>query len=285
MLRDKLMPAVKKGGRWLLLWLTMTTALSGRHLAAQTPPRDLTKLSLEQLMEVTIESVSKFEQKIAEAPASVSIITSDDIKKYGYRNLADILRSIRGLFLRYDRNYHYLGLRGFSRPGDYNSRFLLLVDGHRMNDNIYDQAAIGNDFVLDIDLIDRVEVIRGPSSSLYGTNAFLGTINVRTKKAQDLDGIEVSREGGTFSSYKGRLTYGNKFKNGLEVVLSGSRYGSQGDQRLFYKEFDSPTANDGIAKDADDENYGSFFGSLSFYDFNLQGGYIARKKEIPTAAF
>ena len=75
-----------------------------------------------------------------EAPASVSIVNKDEIKKYGYRNLADILRSVRGFFVTNDRNYQYLGVRGFNRPGDYNTRFLLLVDGHRLNDGLYDSS-------------------------------------------------------------------------------------------------------------------------------------------------
>src|SRR5512133_2214967 len=95
--------------------------------------KDLTDLDLKELMEievVTVYGASKFEQKITEAPSSVSIVTSSDIKRHGYRTLADIMQSIRGFYTTYDRNYHYLGMRGFSRPGDYNSRFLLLVDGH-----------------------------------------------------------------------------------------------------------------------------------------------------------
>ena len=87
-------------------------------------------------------------------------------KRYGYRTLADILRSVRGFYVTNDRNYSYLGVRGFSRPGDYNARILLLVDGHRLNDNIFGAALIGTEFPLDVDLIERVEIIRGPSSSL-----------------------------------------------------------------------------------------------------------------------
>ena len=148
--------------------------------------RDLTDLKLEDLMEIEVDTVygaSKFEQKVTEAPAAVNIVTSSDIKRYGYRTLADIIRSIRGFYTTYDRDYYYLGMRGFSRPGDYNTRFLLLVDGHRINDNIYNTAFIGTEFPIDVDLIDRVEVIRGPSSSIYGTNAFMGVINVMTKKS------------------------------------------------------------------------------------------------------
>ncbi len=242
-------------------------------------------MPIEDLMNITIESVSKFEQKIIESPASVSIVTSDEIKKYGYRNLADILQSLRGLFVRYDRNYQYLGIRGFARPGDLNTRFLLLVDGHRVNDNIYDTAAIGNEFNLDIDLIDRVEVIRGPSSSLYGTNAFLGIINVKTTVGRNLNGLEVSGEAGSFDAYKGRITYGNKFNNGLEMLLSGTLFSSEGNPKLFFKEFASPSTNYGIAQNCDDERYGSIFGKLSFDDFTLEGAYASRKKEIPTASY
>lgn len=268
-----------------LLLIFMGILVLPKNVWSQGSPADLAKLSLEDLMQVTIESVSKFEQKVVEAPASVTIITSDDIKKYGYRTFAEILRSVRGLYVGYDRNYSYIGLRGFSRPGDYNTRVLMLVDGHRMNDNIYDYAAIGGDFILDVDLIDRVEVIRGPASSLYGTNAFLGTINVKTKTGRGLGGFEASAEGGRFYSGKGRVSYGNKFENGVELLVSASGYDSQGDQRLFFKEFNSPATNFGIAKDADEEDYASVFTSLLYQGVTITSGYVNRVKSIPTASF
>ena len=108
-------------------------------------PTDLFDERIEDLMNIDIDSVytaSKFKQKVTEAPASVTIITAEDIRKYGYRTLADILRNVRGFYVTYDRNYSYLGVRGFGRPADYNSRVALLVDGHRVNDNVYDQAPL-----------------------------------------------------------------------------------------------------------------------------------------------
>ena len=149
-------------------------------------------------------------------------------------------RASNGFFVTYDRNYQYLGVRGFNRPGDYDTRILLLVDGHRLNDNVYESAAIGTESPIDVDLIDRVEIIRGPSSSLYGTNAFFGVINVITKRGRDLKGLEFSTEIGGYDSYKGRISYGNKFHNGVEMLFSGSFYDSAGRGRLFYKEFDRP---------------------------------------------
>lgn len=233
----------------------------------------------------SVYGASKYEQKVTEAPSSVTIITADEIRKYGYRTLADILRSVTGFFVTYDRNYSYVGIRGFNRPGDYNSRVLLLVDGHRLNDNNYDQAGLGTEALVDVDLIDRVEIIRGPSSSLYGTNAFFGVINILMKRGRDIKGVEVSSEVGSYDSYKGRVTYGNRFQNGLEILLSGSFYDSQGHPRLFFKEFKDPTTNNGIVKNGDDDQFPNFFAKLSFRDFALEGNFLSREKGIPTAAF
>ena len=152
----------------LALGLTPNTSTS-----AEKEKLDLSNLSLEQLMEIPVDTVfgaSKFLQKVTEAPASITIVTSEDIRSYGYRTLAEILQSVRGFYVSYDRNYSYLGVRGLGRPGDYNTRILLLIDGHRINENIYNMAPIGTEFPLDVDLIERVEIIRGPSSSIYGAN-------------------------------------------------------------------------------------------------------------------
>lgn len=248
----------------------------------------LTELSVEELMNVEVAKVygaSKFEQKVTEAPSSVSIVTADEIKRYGYRTLADILRSLRGTYLTYDRNYNYVGIRGFNRPGDLNTRVLLLVDGHRINDNIFEQAPIGTDFSIDIDLIDRVEFIRGPSSSLYGTNAFFGVVNVITRQADDLEGPEISGAVGSFETYNGRLSYGRQFGNGIGMIVSGSGLYSDGQDRLFFKEFNTPATNNGIAEHADDDRNYQFFTKLSFRDFTLTGARASRRKGIPTASY
>ena len=252
------------------------------------PGAILKKFSLEQLMEIEVTTVygaSKFEQKITEAPSSVTVVTSEEIKKYGYRTLAEILGSIRGVFTTNDRNYSYLGVRGFGRPSDYNSRILLLIDGHRVNDNIYDSSSLGTDSILDVDLIDRLEFIRGPGSSLYGSNAFLAVIQIFTKKGRDQKGVEASGEAGSLDTYKGRLSYGNRFKNDLEVMLSGSYYDSKGNSRLFFKEFDSPATNNGVAENCDNDRSYNFFATLSKKDWTLQGAVNDRKKTIPTGSF
>ena len=232
-----------------------------------------------------VSGASKYDQTVTAAPSSVSVITAEEIKNYGYRNLAEILNSVRGFYVTYDRQYRFLGVRGFGLPGDYNSRILVLIDGHRLNDNIYDSALIDTAFPIDIDLIDHIEVIRGPSSSIYGSNAFFAIINIFTRTGRSLAGTEISGEAGTFSSYKSRLSYGNKFPNGLEMLLSASYLSSDGDDRLFFREFNSPETNNGIAKDLDDDEFKSFFSTLRYRDFTLQGVVHTREKAIPTAAW
>jgi outer membrane receptor for ferrienterochelin and colicins len=255
---------------------------------AQKPAADLMDMSLEDLMKVEIDSVygaSKYKQKVSAAPASITIITAEEIKRYGYRTLADILRDVPGFYATYDRSYSYLGVRGFGRPGDYNTRILLMVDGHRINDNVDDQAFIGEDFPINVNLIDRVEVIRGPNSSLYVASALLGIVNIVTKPERNLQGITVSEEMGTYGTYKSNASYGRQFKNGLRMLLSSTYHNSHGHRSLYFPEFDSPGTNNGIARNVDHERADQVFANLSWGNFTLEGVYGSRIKQIPTASF
>src|SRR5581483_7344641 len=157
----------------------------------------------------------------------------------------DILRSLQGFNVSYDRDHSYVGVRGVSL-GDFNSRILLLVDGHRMNNNLNDGAFIGTEFLVDVDLIDRVEVIRGPGSVLYGNNAFFGVINVITRKGKDVDHAEVGASYGSFNEWSGRVTLGNIFTNGVQILLSGTMDNSDGAANLYYPQYNTPTQNHGI---------------------------------------
>lgn len=241
-------------------------------------------MSLEELARVKVYSASRHLENANQAPGSVSIVTAEEIKHYGWRTLAEILRSLPGFYTSYDRDYTYLGVRGFSRPGDYNSRMLLLIDGHRLNDNVYDSAMLGTEFPLDLDLIDHIEVIRGPSSSLYGTNAFFGVINVITKRPDVGTSVEASAQDSSFLSRDGRLT--GTFKNDrVSALVSGSMYRSAGADQLFYPEYDSPETNNGIAQDMDGDNFGHAFADVEIGGLRLQGLYGSRTKMIPTAAY
>jgi outer membrane receptor protein involved in Fe transport len=280
-------------------WLIVAIAVSFRALPTLADSREpdaeaLGALSLEQLMQMRVETVygaSKYEQKVTRAPASVTILTAEDIGRFGYRTLAEALRSIRGLYVSDDRNYSYLGTRGFLRPGDYNSRILLLVDGHRVNDNVYDAAFFGRGVLVSVDMIERIEFVRGPSSSIYGSSAFFGIVNVVLKHAKDIDGAAVSAAGGNLGAREATFLLGSTATNGVESTLGASWFESRGQRTLYFPEFDPAISsskratNRGIANDRDDERAVGVTGSVGRGSLRLSGGFYNRRKEVPTASF
>lgn len=278
---------------WILslLWglcLPAAEPKSAGAPGAEAPAPDFTKLSLEDLGAIEIPTVvgaSKHEQKVTDAPSSVSLITRDEIQKFGYRNLSDVLRAVRDFYVTYDRTYSYVGVRGFNRPGDFGGRTLVLIDGHRTNEPLFDSAFTSTDFLLDLDLIDRVEVVRGPGSVLYGNNAFFGIINIVTRKGAALNGVEVSTAAGSFDTYSGRVSYGKVFKNDLELLVSGSWYDSHGMRRLYVPDFNTPDQNNGIAQDNDKDKAQRFFTSLRYHNISLEGGFVSRQKDSPLAPY
>jgi len=239
----------------------------------------------------TVVGASRFEQQSVKAPASVSVVTRDQIKKYGYRTLAEILRSLRSFMFTNDRVLTLLGVRGSNSLANLNTQFLVLIDGHRINDNLYDYGFIDMSFPLDIDLIERVEVVRGPVSCLYGSNAFLAVVNVITRKprsvgkAEDraLGGGEVSGATGTFNTYKGRFTYANQIADEIGVMLSGTYAETRGD-RYYYGEFDHPSTNYGHSThDYEQDEY--LYAKVLYRQFTLSALYSKRDKHDPMATF
>jgi outer membrane receptor protein involved in Fe transport len=252
--------------------------------AAEAVNDQLFSLPIEQLMQFEVEGASKYAQKISDAPAVVSIVTAEDIRSFGYQTLADILNSIRGLYVSSDRNYSYLGVRGFSTPGDYGTRVLMLVDGVRYNDAIYGQTPIGTDFSIDIDLIERVEFIAGPTSSVYGSNAVFGVINVITKSGADFRGGNLAASAGSYGTGKIRASMGEVTDSGASWLISATRYNQSGDD-LYFPEFDTPAQNHGVADNLDYDRSTTLFAKYKQQDFTVTATHGERTKGIPTASF
>ncbi len=279
-------------------WLPAATLAMGLAFAARgTDPlsaspadtstvRDLKSLSVEDLMKIqvaTVYTASKHAQKATEAPASVSVVTGDDIRKFGHRTLADALRGVRGLYVSYDRSYSSLGVRGFNRPGDYGSRILILIDGHRATEPIYNQALVGSEFPLDLDLVDRIEIVRGPGHTLYGDNAVLAVINVIPRKGAQIRGFEASPTVASFDTYSGRLTYGTRTAKGVDLLFSGTFQDADGQDPLHYPEYAG--VNQGLARDLDGQTVRQAWLSASYRDFTLAGFASERSKAVPTAEY
>ena len=245
---------------------------------------DPTLLSLEQLLDLDVQSASKFTQKASEAPSSVTVVSAAEIRRLGYRKLADILNSIRGLYVTSDRNYSYLGTQGIGPLGNYNTGVVVMVDGILLNDPIYSQGSIGLEFPVDVDLIERVEYIPGPGSAIYGSNAFFGVVNVITRNGKGVGGLEVSTEAGSWGTYKGRATWGQRYSNDLDVLLSVAGYSSRGRDQ-YYSEFASPGVSDGIARGLDYERAPDAFAKISWSGFTFEAAHRTRTKGIPTASY
>jgi outer membrane receptor protein involved in Fe transport len=270
-----------------LLAALVATALSAPPRAAEPAAAsvgDLTDLNLEQLMNLDVETASRFPQKRSEAPSAVSVISSADIKAYGYRTLADVLSSIRGLYVRTDTLYSYVGVLGFGRPGDLNSRVLLLIDGYRVNDSVFNVAPIGSEFLLDVDLIDRVEFVPGPGSAVYGSNAFFGVINVITKPARALEGAQASIQAGSFGTTKVRATYGHRYDNGADLVLSATGFHSDGADLQFNGPA-TPAAAQGNASGINYDEYKSAFARYAIDGLRVEAAYSTRKSGAAAASY
>jgi iron complex outermembrane receptor protein len=270
----------RAGTSLLLVMLTV----SSRLWAQSTLP----DLSLEDLMKLDSGQVfgaSERLQPATEAPAAVSFITAEEIRRYGYRSLADILRAIRGLYVSDDRNFSLLGVQGFAKPGDYNSRILLTVNGHRVNDNVFGQAEIGPEFGLDPAMFERVEIIRGPASSLYGGSAFFAVVNVITRSGTSLAGGSLTVQGGSLGTELIRASGGQRLANGLDIAVSGTYQHSDGVRRLYFPAYDFPATNNGIAEGLDGEGAGQLYGHVSIKGLTMTTAYGTRHRDVPTASF
>ncbi len=266
----------------------LALALLSPGLALAQPAPALSQRSLDELMTIPVDTVSsaaKREQLVTEAPSSVTIVTAAEIATYGWRTLADALRATRGFYVTYDRNYTYLGVRGFGRPTDYNNRILLLVDGHRLNDNVYDSMGIGSDFPIDMALVERIEIIRGPGSALYGTNAFFAVVNVMTRRGDGMTGVEGALESASLGTWRARGSYGASNGSGRDLLLSVTHMTSAGATLLRFPEYDDPESGPGISRGADGDRATSVFASARVRGLSFESAHLDRTKHLPTGAW
>ena len=241
--------------------------------------------TLEMLREVDdVVAASRRPQPIREAPSAVTVVTADEIRAFGYRTLAEVLAHCRGFVTTYDRNYAYIGSRGFSRTGDYNSRVQVLIDGHRLNDNIYGAVLAEQGLPLDLSLVSRIEVIRGPGSALYGSNAVFAAINVVTLQAAQSEGLSAAAIGGSYGTGQVSVSYGSPASNPFQMLASGTFFGAQG-QDLYFKEFDTGGPGAGIADGADAERSQRAFYRVRRGHVSVEALWAERSKEVPTASF
>lgn len=215
--------------------LAVLCVLHGNLALAETA--DLTELSFESLSTLQVSTASRFLQSVREAPSAVQVIRREDIRRHGWQTLTEALSSLPGFYPLNDGAYDFPGTRGFLIPGDYNTRFLLLVDGQRINDNIYQQALLGEDFPIDLMLVERIEYVPGPGSSIYGGNAIFGVVNVILRKSAELPPLEITAATGSQDYRRLSLTGVHHLPSGA-ALLASATVGRRGPRDLA---LDDPT--------------------------------------------
>jgi iron complex outermembrane receptor protein len=279
---DPWLPAAcqRRGRRALALGLVLAASVSAPQRAAAD---DLTSMSLEQLLDVTIIGASKYEQRQADVAAAVSVITRQEIKAYGWRTIDEALASLPGVHTTYDRQYKYLGVRGFSLPGDFSTRVLVMLDGNRVNNPGYDGGPVGQEFPVGIDLIERVEFIPGPGGAVYGQNAMFAVINVITRRGADLDGTELSASYGHPQARRERTaSWGKVLDSGIDILLSASAMRSRGENH----ELDFGAAGlAGVASGLDGESDSKLLARVSSGPWFFQFALGDRRKDDPTGGY
>jgi len=159
---------------------------------------DLTELSLEDLFEVEVTSVTKQRQTVAEAPAVIAVVTSDDINNLNIQSVAEAVSWVAGMYVSTDFVMYDAGLRGVTSGMRGGSRGIkVMIDGHPVAFRADGASFLGPELI-PMNIVERIEVIRGPGSALYGANAFLGVINVITKRAGRLEALQAAGSFGLF---------------------------------------------------------------------------------------
>ena len=249
-------------------------------MAAQEAEADV--LALHSLLNTPIDASGKYQQTAREAASSVTIVTHEQIERFGYRTVNDVLQGVSGFYLSNDRNYSYLGARGFSRPTDYNNRILLLIDGHQMSEGIWGSAPL--ELSIDPAYLERVEIVRGPGSALYGTGAIFGVVNLVTRSGASFKGSQAAVLGGSYGQRSVSAAFGRRTDAGADVELSGIVQGSDG-QDLYFPEYDLPETHHGIAHNLDWERNSLLQMKASRGDWSLNGWWGSRSKAVPTGAY
>ncbi len=237
--------------------------------AIDEQPSNASMLAASEAQEDVVVGAAKREQSLGNVASAVTVIAGDRLRRFGYRTIGEAVAAVAGVYLVDNRLSYSLGIRGLQIPGDFNSRILVLVDGASVNEAWGAFAGVGFDAIVGIDEVSRIEVIRGPVSSVYGTNAFFGIINIVTRNASDSP-----------------RAWGRTSINSINGVVSGAGFAAGGlDKQLRGSVFfQNRIGEDTLAlPDGGDTNFAAD-GSRS-YGVGLVGAYDGTFGQIRASKF
>lgn len=259
----------------LALWF----ASSALHARTAQQADELDLLAQENL----VYSAARYVQTIAETPANVSIISRDDIRRYGYRNVPDALKSLPGVFDAASQ-WPALGVSGVAVPGDFGSRILYLINGMPIYEPTY-----GGFFLdyLDIESIERIEFVQGPGSALYGSGAVVGLVNLITHGDKSARGTSFAAAAGSHGSGKIYMS-NNRQGDSVNSYVAASADYSEG-RDLYLPEMNRPgfaqNRYHGMSKDNDKGKTARLFARFSAQGAWLQAMLVAGTKHDPLASY
>jgi iron complex outermembrane receptor protein len=199
--------------------------------AGQTGVRDLTDLSLEELMDVRVSLATRKPGRLSEIAAAVDVVTADDMRRMGAMNVPDALRQVPGMEVgRIDASKWALSSRGFN--GLYSNKVLVLLDGMSLYSPVF-SGVLWESMDIGPEEVSRIEVIRGPGATLWGAGAMNGVISIATREARETQGLSLSAGSGT--EQKGMLS---------------ARYGGSAGKNAFYRVYGRAVLHDGFINGA-----------------------------------
>jgi outer membrane receptor protein involved in Fe transport len=234
------------------------------------------EFALTQAEEVV--AASRVGESVDDAPSSVTVIPKQELRALAYPTLAEAVRGTAGVYVWDDRSYVTVGMRGLGRLGSYGNRLLVLYDGHPVNDDWIGSSYVGYDALTDLGDVERIEVVRGPGSVLYGTNAFSGVINVvsddRERQQGGSVGLGTNQNGVARARARGDVRLGSDA--GLWTSVAAAR--STG------KDFVYPELGE-QAQGVDGFTAGTVRGRAYYRWLTAQWSLHSHSKQIPTGAF
>ncbi|MCP4214429.1 MAG: TonB-dependent receptor, partial [bacterium] len=237
------------------------------------------KMDLQQLLKVEMSTAGKKMEKISDIPASVVVLTREEIELYGYRTLPEILENIPGLYITNDYWTQNAGIRGFWSFTP-NRNVIILVNNVPLREEFQSSYYLES-IIVPVEAIDRIEVVRGPMSALYGNGAFFGVINIITnhfEEEEDFLNNMVTVSAG--SDKTGKIFARSSGKSGdFQYTFNGSYMGTRGQDvsmdKLGATGLTGALTTDGLLEGT--EKYFSFSGS--FKDFTFDASYAENRKE------
>ena len=231
-------------------------------------------------MEDEVVTASKYSQSRAEAPANISVITGDEIKEFGYHSLLELLRD-QGFEVNDNGSWPDIGLRGINDRTTYGKYLLVFLDGHNMSFTQFYRNIISNGLI-PIEDIERIEIQKGPGSSIWGANALLGVINIITKNYESSSIIEVG--GGNLGTGSTHIRASKIFNDKFSVFASFMSYTQDTSDDMVVKEWSEVAGKDVKLRNMAQDSY-TFFGKVLLYDFKLTSYYNKYDPYAPITTF